>query len=109
MLGLRNFYLLNSRGKLNLEYDVYPSDPFKCYEVPHKMAYYGDTSNPDRGLVLFMRDALESASLDSDIDFSKYHYEISGKTFDMIVIFHAGSTVQTSLHTVTPRILHRRP
>ncbi len=96
MLGLRNFYLLNSRGKLNIEYDVYPKDPFKCYQVPHKMSYYGDTSNPDRGLVLFMRDALEAASKDPDIDFSKYHYSINEQNFDMVVIFHAGSTIQTS-------------
>lgn len=92
MLGLRNFYLLNSRGRLVIEYDVYPSEPFRCYQIPHKMAYYGDTSNLDRGLTLFMRDALLAAAEDPEIDFSKYQYP----GFDMIIIFHAGSTIQSS-------------
>lgn len=95
--GLRNFYLLNSRGRLVLDFDVYPEEPFRCYEVPHKMAYYGDTSNLDRGLTLFMRDALLAADEDPDIDFSRYHYTHQGNTFDMILVFHAGSTIQSSL------------
>jgi M6 family metalloprotease-like protein len=98
MEGLRNFYLANSRGRLIVEYDVYPQEPFRCYQVPHKMAYYGDSSNLDRGLTLFMRDALLAAGEDAQIDFSRYHYVHEGRTFDMVVIFHAGSTVQSSFY-----------
>ncbi|MBN2378285.1 T9SS type A sorting domain-containing protein [candidate division WOR-3 bacterium] len=96
MQGLRNFYLLNSRGRLVIEYDVYPKEPFAAYKVPQKMAYYGDTSNLDRGLTLFMRDALLAADKDPDIDFSDYQFKTLDTTFDMIVIFHAGSTLQSS-------------
>ncbi len=96
MQGLRNFYLMNSRGRLQIEYDVYPKEPFRAYQLPHKMTFYGDTSNLDRGITLFMRDALLEAAKDSEIDFSKYKKSYSGKTFDMIVIFHAGSTIQSS-------------
>lgn len=96
MLGLRNYYLANSRGRLVVEYDVYPSAATGAYRVPHKMAYYGDTANPDRGLTLFMRDALLAAAKDPEIDFSRYHYSNGVQTFDMIVIFHAGSTSQSS-------------
>ncbi|MBD3285693.1 T9SS type A sorting domain-containing protein [candidate division WOR-3 bacterium] len=96
MLGLRNFYLMNSRGRLVIEYDVYPEEPFGAYQVPQKMAYYGDSSNMDRGLTLFMRDALLAAAEDPDIDFSDYQYLSVDDTFDMIIIFHAGSTVQAS-------------
>ena len=98
MQGLRNFYLLNSRGRLVVTYDVYPSEPFRCYQVPHKMKYYGDSSNLDRGLTLFVRDALLAAAKDPEIDFSRYHYEYGGQTFDMVIIFHAGSTVQSSFY-----------
>lgn len=94
MEGLRNFYLLNTRGRLVVTCDVYPSDPFRCYQVPHRMAYYGDTSNLDRGLTLFMRDALLTAARDPEIDFSKYQYP----GFDMVIIFHAGSTIQSSFY-----------
>lgn len=96
MLGLRNFYLLNSRGKLVIEYDVYPKEPFRCYQVSHQMAFYGDSSNPDRGITLLMRDALLAAAKDPEIDFSRYHYTYAGRSFDMVVVFHAGSTLQTS-------------
>lgn len=100
MEGLRNFYLLNSHGRLVVEYDVYPEEPFGAYQVPHQMSFYGDTSNMDRGLTLFMRDALISASQDPDIDFSLYHYVVNdaagSDTFDMVIIFHAGSTAQSS-------------
>jgi len=115
MEGLRNFYLLNSRGRLVITYDVYPKDPFRCYQVPHRMAYYGDTSNLDRGLTLFMRDALLAADKDPEIDFSRYHYVHNGRSFDMIIVFHAGSTSQSSFYygytsdlasaTVTPGAL----
>lgn len=96
MRGLRNYYLANSRGRLVIEYDVYPSGSREAYQVPQKMAFYGDIANPDRGLTLFMRDALLAAGKDPEIDFSRYHYSNGAQTFDMIVIFHAGSTSQSS-------------
>jgi len=85
--GLRNYYLLNSKKKLIIEYDVYPKDEFKCYKLPHKMSFYGTPSDYERGLVYLARDALWEADKDTLIDFSNY---------DAFIIFHAGTNLQTS-------------
>ncbi len=87
--GLKNYYYVNSKGKLIIEYDVFPQDEFKCYKLPHKMSFYADPSDYDRGLVYLMRDALWEADKDSAIDFSKY---------DAFIIFHAGSNLQTGYY-----------
>ena len=83
---LKNYYYAASGGKLIINYTVKPDGFFDSYQMPHEIKFYGDTSDYNRGLVRLMEDALREADRDESIDFSEY---------DAVVIFHAGSCVQT--------------
>ncbi len=108
MQALKNFYYLNSRGRLVIEYYVYPLDEFKSYKLPFPLSYYADSANYNRGLVYLVRDALKEADKDTGLHFSTIRP-------DGIVLFHAGSNLQTSAFlgyyneipsaTVTPEAL----
>jgi M6 family metalloprotease-like protein len=96
MKQLKNYYALNSLGKFCIESNVMPSTVFGAYELPHDMLYYGDTTSTEgveTGLCRLMRDAIKVADLDPEIRFSDY---------DLVVIFHAGSTAQTDLALDSP-------
>lgn len=89
MKEMKNYYALNSLGKLCIESNVMPSTVFGAYELPHNMLYYGDTTSGEgveTGLCRLMQDAINVADLDPEIRFSDY---------DLVVIFHAGSCAQT--------------
>ena len=96
MLNLKNFYALNSLGKLYIQSNVMPSTVVGAYQLPHDMLYYGDTTSTEgveTGLTRLLRDAIKVADLDPDIRFSDY---------DLFIIFHAGSTGQTDLRYDSP-------
>jgi len=96
LLQLKNFYALNSLGRLYIRPQVMPSTVVGAYELPHDMLYYGDTTSVEgieTGLTRLMRDAIKVADLDPDIRFSDY---------DLVVIFHAGSTGQTDMRYDSP-------
>lgn len=97
MQGLRNYYYLNSLGHLYIDYAVYPRGVFECYQLPHPMIYYGDTSRSiegiETGLCRLMYDALRIADQDPNLNFSLY---------DFVIIFHAGAALQSDLRGDSP-------
>lgn len=89
--GMRNYYWLNSMGKLYIDYTVMPRTVVDCYQLPHQMMYYGDTisiEGMETGLCRLMNDAIRVADRDPNLRFSDY---------DLLIIFHAGSALQTDL------------
>ncbi|MCX7785527.1 MAG: T9SS type A sorting domain-containing protein [candidate division WOR-3 bacterium] len=96
MQGLQKYYYLNSLGHLYVDYAVYPRGVFECYQLPHPMMYYGDTTSIEgieTGLCRLMYDALRIADQDPNLNFSLY---------DFIIIFHAGSGLQSDLRGDSP-------
>ena len=81
---LHNYYYKVSYGNLWIEWTVLPYEGDSGYSLPHEMKYYGDYENLVLGFFKLLRDAVEVA--DYDADFSN---------FDEIVIFHAGSGLQS--------------
>jgi len=81
---LHNYYYKVSYGKLWIEWTVLPYVGDSGYSLPHEMKYYGDYENLVIGFFKLLRDAVEVA--DYDADFSN---------FDQIVVFHAGSGLQS--------------
>lgn len=86
---LRNFYKVNSYGHSEIVSAVKPNDVMRGYQLPHQMKYYGDTLHPEIALCRLLTDAVAAADEDSTVDFSRY---------DKIIVFHAGSTIQTSYY-----------
>jgi M6 family metalloprotease-like protein len=96
MDALNNFYALNSLGKCRITSTVMPPGVAEAYKLPHDMLYYGDTismEGVETGLTRLTRDAIKVADQDPAIRFSDY---------DLLVIFHAGSTAQTDLRGDSP-------
>jgi len=89
MIGLRNYYLAQSKGRLYIDFTVKPDEEKSCYQLPREMQFYGDTISYEGiefGLVRLMRDAFVIADRDPSIRFSDY---------DEFIIFHAGSGLQS--------------
>jgi len=94
--ALRNYYFHLSGGKLDLTWEVYPTEPDSVYHLPHDMAYYGcmrydDTiGGPFSGLTDYLNDCIKlvDSSSDSTIFFGDY---------DSYFLFHAGSDRQNDL------------
>jgi M6 family metalloprotease-like protein len=103
MQFLSNYYKSNSFGKLKIKSTVKPDHPTRSYQLPHKMEYYSgfDHYDPETGFVWFntyamemglvriLADAIAAADQDASVDFSIY---------DEVIIFHAGTLMQTSLN-----------
>jgi M6 family metalloprotease-like protein len=100
ILALHNYWWTISEGQLSLEGRVFPRDDDVAYRLPHPMTYYGA---PDSSMAVkvemltrFFHDCFnlaDSLSVNDDpqiygIDFSQY---------DCLVIFHAGSDLQSDL------------
>lgn len=100
ILALHNYWWTVSEGQLSFEGKVFPKDDDVAYRLPHPMAYYGA---PDSSMAVkiemltrFFHDCFnlaDSLSVNDDpqiygIDFSQY---------DCLVIFHAGSDLQSDL------------
>jgi len=90
---LHNYYYKVSYGKLWIEWTVLPYVGDSGYSLPHEMKYYGDYENLVIGFFKLLRDAVEVA--DYDADFSN---------FDQIVVFHAGSGLQSDGKRDSPLI-----
>jgi M6 family metalloprotease-like protein len=103
MQFLSNFYKVNSFGQCEVNSTVKPDGATESYQLPHKMRYYSGFHHYDQetgyvyynsyamdmGLVRILADAIAAADLDETVDFSEY---------DEIVVFHAGTLLQTSLN-----------
>lgn len=88
---LHNYYYKVSYGKLWIEWTVLPYEGDSGYSLPHEIKYYGDYQNLVLGFFKLLRDAIEVA--DYDADFSN---------FEQIVVFHAGSGLQSDYLSNSP-------
>jgi M6 family metalloprotease-like protein len=100
--GLRNYYWLNSMGTLYIDFRVMPNSILGAYQLPHPIMYYGDTmwkwpyneyEGIETGLCRLLYDAIQIADRDPDVRFSDY---------DLLIIFHAGSSPQSDLRRDSP-------
>lgn len=103
MQFVANYYKSNSFGNLIVNATVKPDYPTQGYQLPHRMSYYSgfdhydalsgyvyyNTYAMEMGMVRIVADAIAAADLDPTVDFSQY---------DNIVVFHAGSMLQSSLN-----------
>ncbi len=85
MVALRNYYQDISYGKIYITWDIAPKGLDTAYQLPHEMAYYGDTSNYALGLFMLVRDAILACDADPNFQVGKY---------DGHLIFHAGCSWQ---------------
>ncbi|MFQ5709255.1 MAG: hypothetical protein ACE5HO_17500, partial [bacterium] len=84
LLALRNYYKAVSRGKLFLDFEVFPEDVDGSYTVSQPMSFYtpvGSEEELDRKLSELFQESFQLADAVDVIDFSQ---------FDSFVIFHAG-------------------
>ncbi len=84
LLFVRNYFRRISHGRLIVEADVFPKEQNTVYQLDQPMANYNpNTSARDinEGLARLLRDALQEADKDPDIDFSRYQ---------SFLVFHAG-------------------
>jgi M6 family metalloprotease-like protein len=82
------YYDFVSKGKVVLEYDVYPQISDSVYHLPKKMGHYG-SQRPDSGLTEFWIDCITLVdTTEPDIHFADY---------DSYFLFHAGSDRQNDI------------
>jgi len=84
LTALANYFNNVSRGKLILDFDVYPREPRQAYGLERTMDYYGpgrDSPESDSRLTELFRDGFAKADQSDNIDFSSY---------DSFILFHAG-------------------
>ena len=95
--ALRNYFLVNSYGRLYVDFKVMPEGVLDCYQLPQTMLYYGDSmhkypyndfSGVEMGLCRLFEDAVRIADRDTLIHWRDY---------DFLLIFHAGSCNQTDV------------
>jgi M6 family metalloprotease-like protein len=106
MMALASYVYAATYGKVRLEWVVKPDSGLPPYRVPHKIAYYGDTSQMELGLVTFLRDAFRAADNDPTVNFEDLDNNgikdyLEG-IWDRYIIFHAGSAWQTDMAMNTP-------
>ncbi|MDR0307812.1 MAG: FG-GAP-like repeat-containing protein [Chitinispirillales bacterium] len=121
LTALKNYYSKVSRGKLTLDFSIYPSasskdiDAGSGYQVPHNMTSYSPGwkkkeeksdeywDRKTKGLITFVRDALLTASNKSlDSPFQNLYQDKDGILRDaktgkkaVILILHAGASYLT--------------
>ncbi len=84
LLALTNYYRTVSRGKLILEFEVYPKDVNAAYTVSEQMSFYSPTRDEellDQRLSELFQEGFQLADAAAVIDFSQ---------FDSFMLFHAG-------------------
>lgn len=106
MRALASYVYAATFGKVRLEWIVKPDSGLPAYKVPHPIAYYGDTTQMELGLVTFLRDAFRSADEDPTISFEDLDGNGIKDYLEGIwvryIIFHAGSAWQTDWIGDTP-------
>jgi len=85
--ALNNYWSTVSDGRVEIQGTVFPAQSDSVYTLSNSMSHYG-SQPPADGLGHFFHDAIAQADLDDDIDW---------KTYDVFVIFHAGSDRQSDL------------
>jgi len=106
MRSLASYVYAATYGKVRLEWVVKPDSGLPAYKVPHTIAYYGNPSNMELGLVTFMRDAFRSADLDPTISFEDLDNngikDYMEGVWDRYIVFYAGSAWQTDVLLDSP-------
>ncbi|MEZ4747506.1 MAG: T9SS type A sorting domain-containing protein [Calditrichia bacterium] len=80
----KNYFEKVSRGALTVTGDVFPSGESDAYRLSESMLAYNPNTSAqavDQGIARLLRDAIQLADADDQIDFSKYN---------TVVVFHAG-------------------
>lgn len=81
---LKNYYEAVSNGRLQIDFDCYPSHPDSAYRLPHPMEYYSPFTSLDdlnRRLIELAKDAFSRAAQDPEVNWDRY---------DAFILFHAG-------------------
>ncbi|MCB0287249.1 MAG: hypothetical protein KDE57_11380, partial [Calditrichaeota bacterium] len=80
----KNYFEKVSRGALTVTGDVFPSGESDAYRLSESMLAYNPNTSAqavDQGIARLLRDAIQLADADDQVDFSKYN---------TVVVFHAG-------------------
>jgi len=85
--ALNEYWNVVSQGRVNLTYDVFPSEEDSVYTLSQDMGHYG-SQDPRFGLGEFFVESFEIADNDAEIDFAKY---------DVFMVFHAGVDQQNDI------------
>ncbi|MBN1558704.1 hypothetical protein JW998_00540, partial [candidate division KSB1 bacterium] len=83
LLALGNYFDFVSKGKLHLDYQVYPQAEDEAYQMPYNMVYYSgeeDEEKQQQRWAELLRDAVHAAQMDAP-GFAQ---------FDAFIVFHAG-------------------
>jgi M6 family metalloprotease-like protein len=84
LLFLNNYFKKVSHGKLTVSGDVFPSQVEAAYQLDEPMTFYNPNTTPtaiNTGLATLLKDALQKADTDPEIDFGRYQ---------SVMVFHAG-------------------
>jgi hypothetical protein len=111
---LHDYYRTVSRGKLAVEYQIYPAGSEGAFRVDHPMTYYSPGGKKKKeswseyyerqtkGLVLFVRDAVAAAKAANSSWFSTLKRDSTGIIRDTVtgrktvfLIIHAGASAST--------------
>jgi len=115
LTALKNYYAKASRGKLKVDFSLYPTVRGETgYEVPNPMTYYSPGWKRKKesidaywerktyGLMTFVKDALEAASKGNDSPFRGLYRDADGILREastgrkaVILILHAGASYMT--------------
>lgn len=110
---VKDYFGTVSRGKLTLQYEVYPAEKDGAYYVPHTIAHYSPGSKKDReswdefyerktiGLMNFVKDAFEQVSAEASLFATLSRDSATGIVRDdtgrkvVFLFFHAGASYLT--------------
>lgn len=84
LLFVNNYFSKVSKGQLFVTGDVFPVPDTAAYRLNSPMAFYNPNTSPEEintGIARLLKDAVEKADADPQIDFSRY---------DVVIVFHAG-------------------
>jgi M6 family metalloprotease-like protein len=95
----QNYWWDVSDHKVWIEFQVVPEGESTCYQLPHKLSYYGHEDDWTRGILTLIKDAVVTSDRESpSINFRKYTGNSGG-----IIVFHAGASWQTDWFWDSPR------
>lgn len=103
--SLAQYWKVVSRGKLQLVFEVWPSEADSAYHLDTTIGHYG-AQDPSWGLGEFFHDALRAAYAADSADL---HFRDGAGRKKAVMIFHAGADRQTDLWfsaTPTPSDLY---
>ncbi len=82
--ALERYWNVVSKGRVEFEWDIFPTIEDSVYELSETMGHYGSQA-PEFGLGEFFVESFTIADQDTEINFSEY---------DVYMVFHAGADQQ---------------